>query len=205
MSFVEHSYVLTFQTFEGEEKNGEPEQLAFFFIVRLLTSHKARKIILDRDKKNRTTLFYITRDSERNINFKVSPSKRKENIQKENIIVCFYFDNRKYIASINRSYFEIDFKKFVKLDPITTLSRNHDGIYCPNVDIYKTNNNKYKFRYTCSNEYCRNRETLESKFSRCSNCLRVQYCSRECQKKDWKMHKIECEIIDEDFTITIEN
>ena len=90
MSLVEHSYVLTFQTFEGEEKNGEPEQLAFFFIVRLLTSNKARKIILDRDRKNRTTLFYITRDSERNINFKVVNKKIKVSFRILNKIIYLY-------------------------------------------------------------------------------------------------------------------
>ena len=26
----------------------------------------------------------------------------------------------------------------------------------------------------------------------CSDCQRVHYCSKECQTKDWKRHKIEC-------------
>ena len=26
----------------------------------------------------------------------------------------------------------------------------------------------------------------------CFNCKIVQYCSRECQKADWKLHKTNC-------------
>ena len=28
---------------------------------------------------------------------------------------------------------------------------------------------------------------------KCSRCLTIQYCSKECQKKDWKVHKNNCE------------
>jgi hypothetical protein len=28
--------------------------------------------------------------------------------------------------------------------------------------------------------------------NRCSKCNQVSYCSRECQKTDWKSHKLEC-------------
>ncbi|XP_023331750.1 egl nine homolog 1, partial [Eurytemora carolleeae] len=31
--------------------------------------------------------------------------------------------------------------------------------------------------------------------SSCSGCLMVFYCSKECQKKDWKAHKILCKIL----------
>jgi hypothetical protein len=26
----------------------------------------------------------------------------------------------------------------------------------------------------------------------CVRCKLVSYCSRECQKKDWKQHRLEC-------------
>ena len=28
--------------------------------------------------------------------------------------------------------------------------------------------------------------------NRCTACRKIFYCSRECQKKDWKTHKLEC-------------
>ena len=27
---------------------------------------------------------------------------------------------------------------------------------------------------------------------RCSKCKKVYYCSKECQKSDWKTHKLSC-------------
>jgi hypothetical protein len=32
-----------------------------------------------------------------------------------------------------------------------------------------------------------------SELKKCSNCLSISYCSKECQRNDWKRHKLECE------------
>ena len=44
-------------------------------------------------------------------------------------------------------------------------------------------------------EFCGSSEDeLEAKLKRCNNCKEVYYCSRECQKKDWKRgHRDTCE------------
>jgi len=182
MSLVEQSYVLAYQSFEGEEKDGTPEQLAFFFLSRLLSSDEAREIILDRDKKNRTITFHITTSiSNKNVKYKVSSHKRKGHDARR-IIICFNYKYRNSILSIHRDYFKVDFKKFSKLDPMITLKKLDNETFGPDFDIYKTND-KYKFRFPCSNPNCLNRESLTSKFSRCSKCLRVRYCSRDYQKK----------------------
>lgn len=34
----------------------------------------------------------------------------------------------------------------------------------------------------------------ESSLSKCSSCNVVHYCSKECQKHDWKMHKLYCKL-----------
>ncbi len=45
-------------------------------------------------------------------------------------------------------------------------------------------------KYCCSN--CK-RPKLDTK--RCTGCKKVWYCSKECQKKDWKLHKNKCKRI----------
>ena len=41
-------------------------------------------------------------------------------------------------------------------------------------------------------------DSTTMKLSNCSACQRVQYCSGECQKADWKTHKPICKLITED-------
>jgi hypothetical protein len=36
---------------------------------------------------------------------------------------------------------------------------------------------------------------VKSGVNRCSNCLREPYCSGECQKIDWKSHKLICKVL----------
>jgi hypothetical protein len=45
----------------------------------------------------------------------------------------------------------------------------------------------------CSNPSCNNWEKEPKEFKACSRCKAVAYCSRDCQKKDWKaQHKSTC-------------
>ena len=37
----------------------------------------------------------------------------------------------------------------------------------------------------------------EKKLSKCSACLSVGYCNRECQKRDWHQHKVMCPMLKE--------
>lgn len=39
----------------------------------------------------------------------------------------------------------------------------------------------------CNSDECSNKASL-----RCGNCKIVKYCSKQCQKKDWKRHKTIC-------------
>jgi hypothetical protein len=44
----------------------------------------------------------------------------------------------------------------------------------------------------CGNASCTNIETKVKEFSKCSNCKAIAYCSSECQRKGWKVHKESC-------------
>ena len=48
--------------------------------------------------------------------------------------------------------------------------------------------------YECCNKNCDLKETKKGmKFKNCSRCQGVMYCSKECQKEDWRAkHKLEC-------------
>ena len=48
---------------------------------------------------------------------------------------------------------------------------------------------KGKERNVCAKAGC---GTLIHKSKRCVRCYLVHYCSRECQKADWKVHKPKC-------------
>ena len=43
---------------------------------------------------------------------------------------------------------------------------------------------------------CMNCKIKGLKFKHCSACKSVHYCSRECQKSDWKRHKKECKKVE---------
>ncbi|CAG2104190.1 unnamed protein product [Medioppia subpectinata] len=44
-------------------------------------------------------------------------------------------------------------------------------------------------------KYCDNCFKRSDQLKRCSKCLRMYYCGKECQKNDWKYHKNECPLL----------
>merc|ERR1712098_370097 len=51
-----------------------------------------------------------------------------------------------------------------------------------------------KFLKRCSNKFCGKIEAQPREFQKCARCGVVYYCSKNCQKKDWKKggHKKRC-------------
>lgn len=55
--------------------------------------------------------------------------------------------------------------------------------------------NELKGEFEIANFSCNTCHAISSTaqfIDTCSGCLKTNYCSKECQKKDWKQHKIEC-------------
>jgi len=42
---------------------------------------------------------------------------------------------------------------------------------------------------------CDKQSSSEKRFPRCSACKQVRYCSKECQRLDWKKHRPECKFL----------
>lgn len=52
-----------------------------------------------------------------------------------------------------------------------------------------------KYLRKCGNGFCNNLEHYRSNtFMCCTRCNRREYCSAECQRDDWKIHKRECAV-----------
>ena len=52
-----------------------------------------------------------------------------------------------------------------------------------------------KYLRKCGNVFCNNLEHYKAEtFQYCSRCNRRKYCSIECQRDDWPIHKLECMI-----------
>jgi len=56
--------------------------------------------------------------------------------------------------------------------------------------IYDTPPELISEKKTCA--VCKIEESVKLKMKYCSICKSVRYCSAECQKKDWKTHKLVC-------------
>ena len=45
------------------------------------------------------------------------------------------------------------------------------------------------------NQLCDYCLKISDKLKKCSNCLQMHYCGRNCQRNDWKYHKNECKVL----------
>lgn len=62
---------------------------------------------------------------------------------------------------------------------------------CVLIDTKQSNLNTITTKITCS--MCQKEEPDDSKFLKCGRCKVASYCSKECQKRDWKIgHKDIC-------------
>jgi hypothetical protein len=91
-----------------------------------------------------------------------------------------------------------------QLDKVELLQRTKEWNealekYCDDMALTGVERKAVVLRHTasscapCSNPSCEKWETEAKEFKSCSACKGVAYCSRDCQKKDWKaQHKAAC-------------
>ena len=186
MSLIQGRYVIFHR--DDIEKEIFDFDMIFLLLIKLLETGMTRDVISE-DNESTSFKYYVNEDNDLKFDsLKIKDIKHKEN---HYIIHIMFIEKYSFIVNIDKQFFNINFKSLISRDPILLKYEDDFGQILPDFDVYKIND-KYKFRFPCSNQNCKKRESLTSKFSRCSNCLRVQYCSRMCQTKDWKTHKLNC-------------
>jgi hypothetical protein len=108
------------------------------------------------------------------------------------------------LGTPNKYQLRLEIYRSIKGDFVEGLDKClYDGTrgysVCESPKDYKYDDDPYQ---SCNNASCffdRMKEgTLSSipdtkDLQKCSRCLVVRYCSKECQRKDWKEHKKQCE------------
>ena len=77
----------------------------------------------------------------------------------------------------------------------STITTNTNTIGVEDIEkIYHGGLGGQQSIYECFNKNCDKKQTKKGmKFKHCSRCQGVMYCSKECQKEDWRAkHKLEC-------------
>lgn len=106
--------------------------------------------------------------------------------------------NKKEIVSVDSNKFKKtpinseDYEKSIKNQHYNVYI--YDGIITIDKSCIFGYNRKEFCR--CGNLHCKSYEVPY----KCCNCKCVSYCSRECQKADWKSHKLVCNQLSNKFT-----
>ncbi|KZV74862.1 hypothetical protein PENSPDRAFT_748965 [Peniophora sp. CONT] len=111
-----------------------------------------------------------------------------------------HIDNRSYSAlAIKREYVNVAREKWVGLASQLHVVRSrlgHEAAYGPLMRTWSMIGTLagLHFDRMCSSEPCQyHRTPSEKPLLICKGCQEVRYCSRECQRNDWKeRHKVQC-------------
>ena len=70
----------------------------------------------------------------------------------------------------------------------------HDGSSGDKVldGIRAERDNENRRVWQCDNPACEAAAAPSAQLLKCARCKRTHYCSRECQKADWSVHKLTC-------------
>jgi hypothetical protein len=113
---------------------------------------------------------------------------------------CYFED---YTAvNLTKTKAVIDFRKVFELhdedcDEHTVVSFLRKRVPCSCLDKKYEEVKSITKLGTCYHVQCPlpGRKEVRKTMMNCGRCLRVSYCSRECQKADWPKHKAQCETL----------
>lgn len=91
------------------------------------------------------------------------------------VFVEFLKENSKILERMNPSYVQKEERKHLSVSVLTSISSDMQVSH-----------------YASIGKYCHQCGTSNCDKILCSRCLKARYCSRTCQKVNWKFHKKEC-------------
>ena len=101
-----------------------------------------------------------------------------------------------YILSSISTKMEITLKELYKLQPHTyvwNIKQLDNGSIKAIFKIMNSDTRKEEKKNGATMVYhCSNCNKIGEGFQKCGGCKRLAYCSKECQKNDWKKHKTDC-------------
>ena len=118
---------------------------------------------------------------ERAEEYKIS-NKLAQDFMKSYAFDCDPEASRKYLADVAAGDIE-------KYNPLTRKYNSLEDTFNSPISVP----NKCRF---C--DRIPTKDDDRTSLMRCSACLAVRYCNRECQSKDWKFHKKGCKLIRSD-------
>ena len=134
----------------------------------------------------------------RGINIPIKCLCKRFSLHEQTLKYMIRIRNKKEIVSVDSNKINItpinskDYKKNIKPQHYTVYIYD-DTITIDKSCIFDYNRKEFS---RCGNLYCKSYEVSY----KCGNCKCVSYCSRECQKADWKTHKLVCNQLSNKFT-----
>jgi MYND finger len=113
-------------------------------------------------------------------------------------IIEFYKTNQMFQEHVNNKSPFIIVKWNHKCEAMVVFKNNKYMKEDSKISMTLVNNEKhsssFKKRFTSVNYGCGQCGSVENnnKFKKCGKCKNVRYCSKECQIKDWSVHKLKC-------------
>ena len=109
------------------------------------------------------------------------------------------FDSGKYHKALKYINIAIEKNTHKKVAIINQNAKKFKQKILKHIETNKKSNNDINIYVFHECNWCNNKLYKHDKYSKCSNCKSIFWCSRRCQKLDWKeFHKRHCKLINKE-------